>query len=70
MFVPHFMLLSVLFALLYCGGVCMQYVGMLHKARNTEEVISTWSVSTASFSDDSPFDHVQLPVDTCFFCNE
>lgn len=43
----------------------MQYIGVLHKTRNTEGFISKWSVSTASFSDDSPFDHIQLPVGIC-----
>ena len=62
------MLSFVILVLLACRGLGLQYIDLLHRSVDTESFISNWTLSSASSADDSPFDHVELPVEMYSSC--
>lgn len=58
----HFSPLQALLAILLISGCYgMQYISIISPANPTED-IQNWIVSNTTFTDDSPFQRVDLPV--------
>lgn len=66
--VPYCFLMYLLWVFFLSLSSCMQYVPLLREWENTDMNITNWMISSATYTDDSPFDAVELPVSVLGLC--